>query len=345
VASRILSVSRRLGDEWKCSIPLRDLVEPVRSVGPQTRVSEVKQSLELGDSISAVVVADKGTPLGLLMSHHLDRALSTPYGMSLYYGRSVEKLMDASPLVAEGSTPVEIVAKQAVGREKFKIYDCIIVTENGKLSGIVSVQKMLDTLACVQVEMAKGANPLTGLPGNVAIELELERRVRTRQPSSFVYVDLDNFKIYNDTYGFRNGDAIILLLARILSWAAKRHGGPKDEFIGHVGGDDFVIMSSPDRAERICRAVTRVFGRLIRLSYCAEDRQRGTIRGKDRHTGEERDFPLVTVSLAIIDCDGGCDPSDIARRSAEMKKYAKTFPGNAYVRDRRTTLAPLPAGR
>lgn len=324
--------------ELKCSIPVRELAEKAYDVSSNTQVSEVKDLFQGKEPLSAVVVADEGRPVGLVMSHHLDRALSTRYGMSLYFHRDATRIMDAAPLIVEGSTPVEKVAKAAMNRDKYKIYDHIIVTETGRLSGIVSVQRILDTLAAVQVQMAKGASPLTGLPGNVAIETELERRCASGDPFSIVYADLDNFKVFNDTYGFRDGDGIILLLSKILSFAARRHGRSGEEFVGHVGGDDFVLLASPERAERICKSIVRCFGRLVRNCYCEEDRARGYITAKDR-SGAQLEFPLVSVSLAVVDCAGDCTLSAISARAAEMKKYAKSLPGNSIARDRRGPLA------
>lgn len=327
-------------EEIKCSIPVVKLAKAAHFVEPGTKVKEIKMLLEGRDPISAIVVAEDGVPVGLVMSHHMDRALSTRYGMSLYYNRDATRVMDGNPLVVDGTTPVEIVARAAMDREQFKIYDHIIVTEHNKLAGIVSVRRILDTLASVQVEMAKGANPLSGLPGNVAIELELEKRGQSGKAFSIVYADLDNFKVYNDIYGFKDGDSIILLIARIINWAIRRHG-TGDDFAGHVGGDDFVVISRPEKCERICKAITRCFGRLVRYRYTPEDRCKGYITGKGR-SGEVANFPLVSVSLAIVDCMGACDLPAIGKRSAEMKKYAKSIPGNSFVRDRR---APLGSGQ
>lgn len=320
----------------QCSIPVSKLARAAHSVYPGTKVSEIKNLLEGREPISAIVVVRDEVPVGLVMSHHMDRALSTRYGMSLYYNRDATRVMDASPLAVDGRTSVEQVARAAMEREQFKIYDHIIVTCDGRLSGIVSVRRILDTLASVQVEMAKGANPLSGLPGNVAIELEMEQRGESGEAFSIIYADLDNFKVYNDIYGFKDGDNIILLIARILNWAIRRHGAP-DDFAGHVGGDDFVVITHPDRCERICRAVTRCFGRLVPYHYTREDRDKGFITGKAR-SGEISTFPLVSVSLAIVDCMGVCDLAAIGKRSAEMKKYAKSLKGNSYVRDRRAPL-------
>lgn len=322
--------------ELKCSLPLREVTEPAQVVRPGTPVNEVRQLLHGSEAISAVVVVEDERPQGLVMSHHLDRALSTRYGLSLYEHRDVTRIMDPAPLAAEADTPVEVVARKAMGREKFKIYDHIVVTDRGRYAGIASVQRILDTLALVQVEMAKGASPLTGLPGNVSIERELEARSAGGSPFSIVYADLDNFKAYNDTYGFTEGDGIILLLSRIMAWAVRRHGANGD-FLGHVGGDDFVLLTRPEHAERICKAVVRCFGRLVRARYRRCDRERGYITAKDR-AGRLTDFPLVSVSLAIVDCLGECSLDAIGLRAAEMKQFAKTMPGNSWSRDRRSPL-------
>ncbi len=318
----------------KCSTPVRALVEEALTVPPSATVREVRALLgEAGPSGSAVV-AEKGRPLGLVMGHHLDHALSSRFGNSLYSQRSVTLVMDPSPLYAEAGTAVENVAQEAMARKKSKIFDHIVVTKQGKLAGIVTVQRILDTMASVQVEMAKGANPLTGLPGNVAIELEMERRCATGEPFSVIYADLDNFKVFNDTYGFKNGDNIILLIGRIMSWAVRRHGDAEHDFTGHIGGDDLVVVCGQDRAERISLAVTRCFGRLVRSCYLPRDRSRGWIESADR-SGEMRRFPLVSVSLAVVDCVGACDMRSLGQRAAEMKKYAKSLEGNSWVRDRR----------
>ncbi len=333
----LLDMKKRGATDFKCSIPVRDLVETVAQVGLETKVREVKDILD-SQPMSGVVVVEEQTPVGLVMSHTLDRKLGTYYGTALYWERSVSKLMDSSPLIVEGNTPAERVAGTAMARERFKIFDHIIVTESGQLLGVVSVQKMLDTLARVQVEMAKGANPLSGLPGNVALEQEIERRCGGDANVSIIYVDLDNFKVYNDTYGFDSGDKMIRLLADILVWSAQRHGG-SDTFVGHIGGDDLVVICQPVRADRICRGVIRCFARLVRKLYRREDLELGYVLGKGRD-GQPGKYPLVTVSLGIIDCQGVSDLSLISRRAAEVKRYAKSFPGNVYVRDRRGPLCP-----
>ena len=323
----------RQQSEWKCSIPVRELTENAPQIGPSAEVKEIRDLLETGQPISGIVVVEDSRPIGLVMSHHLNRQLGTHYGVALYFRRSIKNVMDAAPLIVDGNTPVEAVAKKAMNRESFKIYDHIIVVQNGIYAGVVSVQRMLDSLARVQVEMAKGANPLTGLPGNVAIEREMLRRREMAKPISLIYVDLDYFKVYNDLYGFEDGDRVILLVSKILTWSIKRHGSP-DDFAGHIGGDDFVLITHIGHSTRVATAVVRCFKRLIPRCYRIEDRERGYVLGKDRK-GDEGRFPLVSVSLAIVDCHNDGDYDRVGRRAAEMKRYAKSIPGNKFVRDRR----------
>jgi diguanylate cyclase (GGDEF)-like protein len=325
----------------KCSVPIGELAEPAITLAPEAKTSEV-QALLAGappSPIAGVVIVKDNRPLGVVMSHDLNRQLGTLYGVALYYERPIIKLMDSNPLIFEENIPVEVVAEKAMGRDKYKVYDHILVTRNGELVGVVSVQKMLDSLARAHVEMAKGANPLTGLPGNVAIEKEIEDRAHLQKTTSLIYADLDNFKVYNDKYGFEAGDRMILFCAKVLTWSARRHGG-REAYVGHVGGDDFVIMTDPDLAERVCRAVVRVFKRLVPSMYEPEDSRRGFINGKSRG-GEYRNFPLTSVSLAIVDCQGSFDMMQIGQRAADMKKYAKNQLGNVYVRDRRSPVGSI----
>jgi len=312
-------------------------VEEAPSFPAGEHVGVVKRHFDDNPLVSSAAVVSGNRPVGLVTRHQLDRMLSTQYGLALYTNKPVSRIMDGQPLIVDWHAPVEVVAQAAMTRDGYKVYDHVLVTRDGRLAGLASVQKILDALAQVQMELAKGASPLTGLPGNVAIERELECRVGGQKPVSFIYADLDNFKVYNDSYGFKAGDEIILLTARILSWALRRHGTPGD-FIGHVGGDDFVLCTAPEQAERVCRAVVRCFKRLVPHCYEPDDRKAGSIVGKDRQ-GMETRFPLVSISLAVVDCQGECTAEAVSHRSAEMKKYAKSQEGNVWVRDRRGPVA------
>jgi diguanylate cyclase (GGDEF)-like protein len=318
-----------------CSIPIGHLAQKTITIGPRTPVQSVQRIFATNPSLTSVVVVDEGMPQGLVMGYSLDRHLATLYGRALYAEKPVSVLMDSAPMIVDEREPVESVAKNANTREMLKAYDEVIVTGCGQFLGVVTVQKMLTTLAQVQVEMAKGTNPLTGIPGNVALEKEIEARLKRGTPFCMLYADLDNFKVYNDVYGFKDGDLVILLLGRIMTWAITRHGHSGD-FLAHIGGDDFVAMVNPEKAERICLAVTRCFKRLILNCYHEQDRERGWIMGKGRD-GKEQQFPLVSVSIGIVDCMAPCSLQSLGEKAAQIKGYAKSLPGNVYVRDRRGT--------
>ncbi|WP_043600179.1 bifunctional diguanylate cyclase/phosphodiesterase [Solidesulfovibrio magneticus] len=334
----IVSGSNQAVDGLKCASPISDLAERPNQVPHDAQVGEVKRFFDADEAAQAVVVVRDGRPEGLIMSHHLDRLLSSQYGLALFSRRDVSRIMDPQCLAVEWDTPVEVAAQAAMARDRDKLYDPILVTCRGRLSGIVSVQKILDALACVQVEMAKGANPLTGLPGNVAIEREIARRAVVGTPACLVYVDLDNFKVFNDVYGFQNGDKAILMTARILAEALASKGG-EDDFLGHVGGDDFVLLCSCDTVEPVCRAAIDAFAAASPALYGPEDRERGYIEGQGRD-GRLGRFGLLTVSMGVIDCAFAVAVTmdELGQRAAAVKKFAKSRQGNSLVRDRRNPL-------
>jgi diguanylate cyclase/phosphodiesterase len=320
-------------ETFSCSIPVGKLAEAPHPVGRDFLACKARSFFEENRHISNLVVEEDGLPVGLVMEYHLNRQLTTQYGMALFYNRPITNVMDPLPLIIDERTPVEQAAKMAMEREPLKAYDDIIITRQGRLFGAITVQRLMNTLAQVQVEMAKGTNPLSGLPGNVSVEKELESRIRSGETFDVIYADLDNFKVYNDTYGFKNGDMIIKLAADILSWATRRHGDSRSKLC-HIGGDDFVIVTSPGKSKRICVGTMRCFKRLVQNCYCEEDRSRGWIKATGRD-GQERDYPLVSISLGIIAIEGPTSLKEISERAASIKKYAKSIPGNSYVRDRR----------
>jgi diguanylate cyclase (GGDEF)-like protein len=175
------------------------------------------------------------------------------------------------------------------------------------------------------------ASPLTGLPGNLAIEREIRRRLQAKQTISLCHVDLDNFKPFADQYGYAWGSEVIKEVALLLTDEMKAAGAQED-FIGHIGGDDFVIISEPPRAEEICRRIVAGFDGRIRKFYTEMDRVQGFFNGKDRK-GVEQKFPLISVTIAIVTDDGARfqNPLAMAETAAELKEYAKTLPGSNYM--------------
>ncbi|MCL6479986.1 MAG: EAL domain-containing protein [Peptococcaceae bacterium] len=320
---------------WKQTFPVGDITENAVSVNKDVPVREVKKIFDENELLSGVVVLENGVPGGLVMRHHLYRHLGMQYGVPLYYERPIASIMDRFPLMVEEDTPIETVSQVAMNRDKIKLYDYIIVTGKQLFKGVVSVQTLLDTMTRIRLEMARGANPLTGLPGNIAIEQELLRRTSESRPFSIIYTDLDYFKSYNDRYGFESGDRVILFTSRLLNGVLRKYGREKD-FLGHIGGDDFIAVTEKEYADALCKRIIRYFDRLIKSFYAPEDRREGRISGYDRE-GRERWFPFISISMAVIECGEGemLDLKTISEKAAQLKRFAKSIPGSVYVRDRR----------
>jgi diguanylate cyclase (GGDEF)-like protein len=175
------------------------------------------------------------------------------------------------------------------------------------------------------------ANPLTGLPGNVSIEKEIRNRLEARRDFVVVYSDLDNFKSFNDKYGFERGDQAIRLAAAVLREAVGAVGND-DDFLGNVGGDDFVIMTSIDKALPLCERVIQAFDERIPSLYDDDDRANGYIQGINRE-GQETRFPVMAISLGVVKVLKGACPhySLVVEKAKEMLKKAKSEPGSSYI--------------
>ncbi|HEU0265832.1 MAG TPA: diguanylate cyclase [Geobacterales bacterium] len=184
-------------------------------------------------------------------------------------------------------------------------------------------------------QMSLDASPLTRLPGNIAIERILDRRLADGTVFAVCYADLDNFKAYNDHYGYIKGSEVIKMTGEIIYDVVKRLGAP-DDFIGHVGGDDFVMVVSAEQAPAISQGVIDEFGIQIRQHYNQVDLNNGAIDGIDRY-GVPRSFPIMTISIAVIICQQGEYDSavDIAKNAAEIKDYVKVQSGSNYLINRR----------
>ena len=180
-------------------------------------------------------------------------------------------------------------------------------------------------------------SPLTGLPGNFRIAEELQRRIQAGRPIAVVHADLDNFKAFNDHYGFMRGDNVIKFTATTMVEAAVESGDPTC-FIGHIGGDDFIAVTSPEVAEVFCKTVIDRFDDGILDFYDPHDALRGYVEVIDRR-GERHAFPIVSISLGVATNQHRTFSSEweASAVASEVKEHAKTQPGSAYRLDRRTS--------
>ena len=184
-------------------------------------------------------------------------------------------------------------------------------------------------------EMYLDASPLTHLPGGVAIENVLMKRLKEETPLAFCQLDLSHFKAFNDRYGYARGNEVIQATAKIVTGVVKEQGN-EEAFVGHIGGDDFVVITSHERFEKICLAIIDSFDKVIMDFYDLEDRQRGNIQGETRQ-GQKLSFPIMTLDIAVVTNRSRRlqNPIQVGEIAAELKKYAKSFSRSIFVVDRR----------
>jgi diguanylate cyclase (GGDEF)-like protein len=184
----------------------------------------------------------------------------------------------------------------------------------------------------------RSLNPLSGLPGNLSIAHEIDARLADNSEAACLYVDVDHFKDFNDRHGFARGDRLIAHVAELLGQAVGESSD--DTFIGHVGGDDFVVLAPRDQAEQLAREIITRFDATIPSLYDPEDRARGWVEAPDRR-GRTRRVPFATVSIGVVPLqpERFAGATEVARAAAEMKEVAKRRTGSGYAIDRRRESA------
>lgn len=195
-------------------------------------------------------------------------------------------------------------------------------------------QKMAQRLKSLE-KMYLDASPLTYLPGSITIDNVLNKRLKKETPTAFCQLDLRNFKAFNDRYGYAKGNEVIQVTANIITEMVKTEGNEGD-FVGHIGGDDFVVITSPERYEKICRVIIDSFDKRVSDFYDLEDRQRGYIHGETRQ-GQTASFPIMTMAISVV-TNQYCPLQNhiqVAEIAAEMKNYAKSFSHSTFVVDQR----------
>lgn len=293
------------------------------------------EALLLTEKAGGIVVLSQNKPIGLLMKNRLYFQLGTRYGLSLYHSRPVDLVMDKNPLVVDAGLPLDSVSHLAMSRADDNKYDFIVVTQSDEYAGVVSIPHLLNNMTNLQVRCATNANPLTGLPGNLMIDLKLKALVEKKLLFAVFYVDLDNFKAFNDKYGFERGDQALLLTAEILRSCVDRVCR-QESFLGHIGGDDFVIIVHPEEIDSLGQAIIQQFDREISALYDPQDLARGFILVNNRYRQPER-FPVMTISIGVVHtlCRGFSNYLEIGGIAAALKKQAKEIEGSTYVVDQR----------
>jgi len=269
--------------------------------------------------------------LRIIKSRPLDLVL-VDYNMPKMNGRQV--CAEVKKDVLLGLLPVIMVTGRG------DVEDKVDGIESGADDYIVKPFEPKELLARIHMILRRTernleANPLTRLPGNISILNELTRCIESGAPFAVCYLDLDKFKAFNDKYGFEHGDEVIRETARILIRAVKELGN-KDYFIGHIGGDDFVIVTTPGAADKLCEKIIADFDNTITSFYNEADRKSGYIISHDRK-GKIQKMPLMSLSIGIVTNESRKieHVAEIGEIGAELKGYAKKVGKSNFVKDKR----------
>lgn len=245
------------------------------------------------------VLNANGEPRGILHEYHVKEMIYHPFGRDLLknriYRRRISHFVTPAP-IADLDTPADEMLKIFAGMDGS---DCVILTENMRYAGILSAASLLKIINEKQLKMAQEQNPLTGLPGNRAIRDYVQQAILDgEQTRYFCYRDFEDFKPFNDTYGFQKGDLAIALFAALL----RRHFIGEEKFLGHIGGDDFFVGVSGLGEGEVRAVLTRLlddFRSDVRQLYSPEHQAAGRISGYSRDGGA-KDFPLMRCSIAVL---------------------------------------------
>lgn len=294
------------------------LCQDAISLPPDTRMKTLSQLLLDRPALQAVAIIEHNFPLGLVYRQSLLELFSTPYGRALHENHPITEIMDDGVLMVEGSEPLSSVSQQLTADNNQYVAQQFIILQQGKFRGLGHTRDLLQRLTEQRIQTARHANPLTELPGNVPIQQELLRLGQQQQPFYLAYLDLNNFKAYNDVYGFAKGDEVIRCVADLLRFHGRRH------FIGHVGGDDFVMIGADATIVEHSRQILAEFDVIKRRFFTAQHWVEQSFLARNRQQ-ELCLQPLMSLSVGLIPphLTEGASEAQLSHLCAQAKKQAK----------------------
>ena len=314
------------------SVSIRKLLHQVAAVAPAMHNNDVYELFMANPALMIIPVVDDGQPLGLISRFGMIDHFARPYQRELYGKKPCTILMDAKPIIADADSSLQDLSCRMAASDAHHLFNGFIITEGGQYLGMGTGHDLMREITQMQINAARYANPLTQLPGNVPINEHIDRLLESAARFWVCYIDLDHFKPFNDVYGYRRGDDVIQLTGNVLSLHADRNR----DFIGHIGGDDFVILFQSEDWEERCQAILDTFAGSIAQFYSNEDRERGGYISEDRQ-GKKVFYSLMSLSLGVIRVEPRQYYShhQIAASAAEAKRQAKKIHGNSMFLDRR----------
>ena len=316
-----------------------DIAVSVQPVLAEERALDALKRFTDHPDLLCLPVLENGRLTGLInrhrfMENHMVGRYG--YGLNLNYYKKVADVMERELLQVPDYLSVEEVSRKVHERRIQTTYDDICVTRSGRYIGMVSVGEVLNAVTENSMNSARGANPLTGLPGNEAIQRQIVSLLSKSIHFDVSYIDIDSFKPFNDYHGFEKGDRVIKATAAIINECLAACETSEIGFAGHIGGDDFIVITRPKNSVLTCRMIIDRFEQLRATFHCPETCRLGYYLGEDRD-GAKRKFGLLSLSIGIVSTEmyPMASFAEIASIAGDLKKLAKATSGSAVVRDRR----------
>lgn len=295
------------------------------TVNANLKVEQVDAIFKKDTAAPGYCVVEEEQLLGIVTKNEMYKFLSGQYGYSLYGKKPVREIANANFLSVDYKMTIDIVSKKTMARSAEQLYDLIVVTKDARYYGVVTVKDLLEKAIEIEVINAKNLNPLSELPGNRLIELQLEQSIKNPEDLDILYFDIDNFKAYNDVYGFENGDKIIKLLTKILKDIFSLN-----DFVGHIGGDDFVVITNRNPIKNLVDKIIYNFERELKDYYNNDDWEQGYLICKNRR-GIEECFPLLSLSVVCLAIKNFDCIYKLAEKASKLKKKCKLLNGSNFI--------------
>jgi GGDEF domain-containing protein/EAL domain-containing protein (putative c-di-GMP-specific phosphodiesterase class I) len=308
-------------------------------VAPATHAEEVFMLFEHNVDLRAVAVVEDGVPRGLISRYEMVDNMARPFRHELYGRKPCTRFMDTQPLVVDVAVSLQELSEIVVTADPRHLISGFIITDRGRYLGMGSVQDLVREVTAMQMEAAMYANPLTQLPGNVPINQHIDNLLAAQTACCIAYCDLDHFKPFNDVYGYAKGDEVIQLTARVLSGACDADL----DFVGHIGGDDFVMILRSHDWQARCQAALDAFGAEVASFFSHDDIERGGYVTENRK-GELEFHRLTSLSIGAVEAQPGTFQNhlQVSKVAAEVKKQAKGIPGNSLFVNHRAYASETP---
>ncbi|HEY9103357.1 GGDEF domain-containing protein [Chitinimonas sp.] len=304
-------------------------------VQPQLDNEHVYQLFADNPNLYAIPVVDSnGCPVGVLRRSDFLERFARPFNRELYGKKPCTALMDRHPLIVDRSLSLASLSQLVVAADRRYLVDGFILTDDGQYVGTGTGHDLMRAISEIQLNAARYANPLTLLPGNVPINEHIDLLLESGADFVAVFADLNDFKPFNDAYGYRKGDEVIQLLGRLLSEAV--HG--ERDFVGHIGGDDFVLLFQSEDWQARCEQLLQRFADAIRACFSEEHQAAGGYLTLDRK-GVQTLHPLLSLALAAVPASATRfhNHHELSAVLAEVKQAAKQAGGNVLLQDRRSS--------